>query len=82
MSRYWIELAARTLRIVEHRIVRPRQRRGLGIRLENLEARLALSSYSAGSFHADLNPQPLPPGRAIDMVALPPRGHANSNDQG
>jgi hypothetical protein len=62
MTRNWIELASRTLRIVEHRRVRPRQRRGWGIRLESLEARLALSSYSAGSLHADLNPQPLPPG--------------------
>ncbi len=82
MTRNWIELASRTLRIVERRSVRPRQHRGLGLQLESLEARLSLSSYSAGSFHADLNPQPLPPGRSVDIVILPPRGHENSNDQG
>jgi hypothetical protein len=95
MTRNWIELAPRTVRIVEPRRVRPRPRRGWGLGLESLEARLALSSYSAGSLHADINPQPLPPGlqaspminpqplppgRAIDIiVALTARGHENSN---
>jgi hypothetical protein len=82
MTGNWIELASRTLRIGAHRRVRSRQRRGLGIGLEDLEARLALSSYSAGSLHPDLNPQPLPPGRAVDIVPLPCRGHENSNNQG
>ena len=63
-----IDLASRILRIVKDRRALPRQRRGLDIRLENLEARLALSSYSAGSFHVDLNPQPLPPGvRTVEL---------------
>ena len=82
MTRNWIELASRTLRIVERRSVRPRQHRGLGLQLESLEVRLSLSSYSAGSFHADLNPQPLPPGRSADIVLLPARGHENSGDEG
>jgi hypothetical protein len=76
MTRDWIELASRTLRTVEHRRIRPRRCRGSDIRLENLEARLALSSYSVGAFHADLNPQ------AVHIVPMPCRGHANSNDQG
>jgi hypothetical protein len=82
MTGNWIRLASRGLRVGEHRSVQPRRLRGLGIQLETLETRLSLSSYSAGSFHADLNPQPLPPGRAVDIVAHPARGHENSNDQG
>jgi hypothetical protein len=82
MTRNSIELASRKPRIVERPRVRPRQHRGLGLELESLEARLSLSSYSAGSFHPDLNPQPLPPGRTIDIIMLPARGHENSNNQG
>jgi hypothetical protein len=85
MARNVIELASRTLRFVKRRTVRTHQRRGLGIRLESLETRLALSAYSAGSFHADLNPQPLPPGVRtfeFDIVAQPDRGDENSNNQG
>jgi hypothetical protein len=82
MTGNWIELASRNPRIVERRSDRPRQRRGLGLQLESLEARLSLSSYSAGSFHADLNPQPLPPGRTANIVMLPARGHENTGEEG
>jgi hypothetical protein len=82
MTGNWIELASRTPRIVERRSVLARRHRGSGIQLESLETRLSLSSYSAGNILADLNPQPLPPGRAADIVALPMCGHENSNNQG
>jgi hypothetical protein len=82
MTRNSIELASRTPRFVVRRSVRPRNDRGLGLQFESLEARLSLSSYSAGSLHADLNPQPLPPGRAVDIVMLPARGHENSGEEG
>ncbi len=82
MTRNWIEMASRTLRIVERASIRPRQHRGLGFQVEILEARLSLSSYSAGNFHADLNPQPLPPGRSFEIVLMPARGHENSGDEG
>jgi hypothetical protein len=61
MTRNWIAMASRTLRMARTESARPRRHRTSPC-LENLEHRLSLSSYSAGAvLGAHLNPQPLPP---------------------
>jgi hypothetical protein len=79
MTRNWIAMASRTLRMVRpgsaHRV-----RHCMSPRLENLEHRLSLSTFSAsGVVHSfrPLNPQPLPPivtelRRALNPQPLPP----------
>jgi hypothetical protein len=48
------------------------RRRSAGICLENLEARLSLSSVPVVMPAApELNPQPLPPGRTAEVSSLP-----------
>jgi hypothetical protein len=63
MTRSWIAMASRTLRMARTESARSRRQR-TSPSLENLEHRLSLSSYSAGMvLGTQLNPQPLPPDR-------------------
>ncbi len=66
MTRNWLALASRTLRMDRNRTGRP-VRRGAGLALESLEARLAFSSVPAAPVPMDLNPQPLPPGYVVGV---------------
>jgi hypothetical protein len=62
MTRDWIATASRTFGMVRSRSARPRQRRS-SLRLENLEHRLSLSSFSVGGgSDVDLNLEILRPG--------------------
>jgi hypothetical protein len=76
MTRNLIARASHTLRMTQPATISRRPRRA-SIRLELLETRLALSSYSAVPVPLDLNPQPLPPGikfapRDLNPQPLPP----------
>jgi hypothetical protein len=66
MTRNLIARASHTLRMVQPGTSNSRHRR-MGLSLEGLETRLALSSSPAGSLPLDLNPQPLPPGIVIAL---------------
>ncbi len=66
MKRNWFARASRTLRMDRNRTGRP-VRRGAGLALESLEARLALSSVPVAPVSLDLNPQPLPPGYVVGV---------------
>jgi hypothetical protein len=61
MTRNLIALASRMIRTERTRKASPRHRRA-GLKIESLEARLALSSVTAAPVPLDLNPQPYPPG--------------------
>jgi hypothetical protein len=68
MTRNWIATAARALRMVCAVSAR-RSRRRAYLGLENLEHRIALSTYSAsGLVSPGLNSQPISPGRPVPVV--------------
>jgi hypothetical protein len=78
MTRTWIAMTSHTLRTTQPGTASRRPRRA-GVRLERLETRLALSSYSAAPVPMDLNPQPLPPGIVIALNSGP--AHPDLNPQ-
>ena len=71
MTRNLIARVSNHLQFREPATRSPRRRR-LGICLESLEARLSLSSVPVVMpASPELNPQPLPPGRAADVSSFP-----------
>jgi hypothetical protein len=71
MTRTSISMARSASQNVDVRKGNNRHRR-VGVRVEGLETRLALSSYATGPVSLDLNPQPLPPGIVIVLAKATP----------
>jgi hypothetical protein len=72
MMQKWMVTATRTLKKAQ--LGRDRTRRRTSLSLENLEHRLALSSFKA-VVPADLNPQRQPPGIVVPMGHGPGGAH-------
>jgi hypothetical protein len=71
MTRNWLTSASHSLRMTQPGTSSRRPRR-TGLRVEGLETRLALSSYSTGPVAPALNPQPLPPGVVVRLAKVTP----------